>query len=123
MNEISLTMWDLVLGLATMFSFGIVVIQFFRQRVVKNSANAIYSQLWNIVSEIDRNRISDVHEAKRLINQVRISCIGMNKALGVKENVNQPYDYAIDEQRKKQRNDIQWQKEKSQLKEEIPGDN
>lgn len=39
----------------------------------------------------------------------------MKKALGVVENLHRPYDYAVDDLRKKIANDLIWKKERAQL--------
>ena len=124
MGNVNLSFWDLILVAVTFISLVLVFFQNYKLRLIRHSANGIYSQLWDIVTENDYERITEVRQMKLLINQVRISCIGMNKSLGVPESTDRPYDYAIKSRRERYRQDVHWENTKKQLRTtpgKIPG--
>ena len=61
------------------------VYQYFIQKNVQNHTDGLYSQLWDIIVEIDGGNIKDLQEIKKLINQVRIQSIAISHTLKSKE--------------------------------------
>lgn len=71
--------------------------------------------LWDIVVEIDKERITDVAESKRLINAARIELITLNKSLGSPDTLIRPWYYDTKKQREIHRSDVEWKKEREKL--------
>ena len=91
--EISLNIWELGLGIITIISFVMNILQYRRRKVMQNQAKGIYNQLYDIVEEIDSERLKEPTEFKNLINQVRIQTISLNRSLGSIPEIIRPYDF------------------------------
>lgn len=70
MGIITLSFWDFLLGTVTFISLGLVIFQNNKINIIRYNANAIYCQLWDIIDEIDHQRVSEVGQIKQLVNQV-----------------------------------------------------
>lgn len=115
-TKIIISLWDLILGLITIISLVISIYQLYKRKQIQNHAIGIYSQLYDIIVEIDKNKIKTVEELKRLINQVRIEVISLNRNLKSEEHVIKPWDFVS---KKKYKENIDWEKEKFNLKKQL----
>ena len=97
---------------------GISIFQIYKRKQTQNHAIGIYSQLFDIVVEIDKKDkgITTVEELKRLINQVRIEVVSLNRNLNSEEQVIKPWDFVS---KKKYKENIDWEKEKILLKQQL----
>jgi hypothetical protein len=109
---ISLTTWEFVLGLISIISFGLNIYQFFSKRSFQHHSDGIYSQLWNIIVEIDENKVNNLTEIKRLINQVRIQTIAFSYAIKAKQRLIYPWDFGKIYKRNSLREEVDWAIEK-----------
>ena len=116
---INLSYWELILGLVTIVSFAFNIFHYYKVKIIQNHAVGIYSQLWDIIVEIDKKSVTDILIAKRLINQVRIEVIALNRSLNSKETIINPWSFAEEEKKESYRKAIDWIKEKMQIEEQI----
>ena len=116
---INLSYWEFTLGLITIVSFGFNIFHYYKSKIIQNHAVGIYSQLWDIVVEIDKKSVSDILTAKRLINQVRIEVIALNRSLNSKESIINPWSFAEKEKKESYREAINWIKEKMEIEEQL----
>ncbi|MFW9874718.1 MAG: hypothetical protein ACFFG0_16545 [Candidatus Thorarchaeota archaeon] len=116
---INLSYWELILGLITIVSFAFNIFQYYKVRVIQNHAVGIYSQLWDIIVEIDKKSVTDIPIVKRLINQVRIEVIALNRSLKSKETIINPWSFAEEEKKESYRKSIEWIKEKMEIEDQI----
>ena len=110
-----LSNWDLVLGLVTIISLVINILQYFKSKHIQHHSRGIYCQLYDIIAQIDNEGVKTIGEVKHLINQVRIEVIALNHDLGTKERIIKPWDFGVEQNRDRFRNDIKWKQEKADL--------
>ncbi len=91
--ELTINFWEFTLGLISIISFVINILQYQKKKSLQNQAKGIYNQLNEIVSDIDRERLVNVKDCKIIINQVRIQMITFNKSLGTLPEIIKPYDF------------------------------
>ncbi len=112
---INLSYWELILGLVTIVSFAFNIFQHYKVKNIQNHAVGIYSQLWDIIVEIDGKSVTDILIAKRLINQVRIEVIALNRSLNSKESIINPWGFAEEYKKDSHRKAVDWAAETKQL--------
>lgn len=109
---------DLFFGAITIISLWITTIQIYKRKQTQNHAIAIYSQLWDIIVEIDKGKagITSIDEIKRLINQVRIEVIALNRNLSSDVHIIKPWDF---QSKRKFKESINWEAEKIKLRQQL----
>jgi len=115
MQMINLSIWEFILGIVTILSFAFNIFQHYKVKHIQNHAVGIYSQLWDIIVEIDSKAVSDVSLVKRLINQVRIEVIALNRSINSKEIIINPWSFAEEYKKDSYRKALDWANEKKQL--------
>jgi len=116
---VQLSVLDIILAIMTMVSFFINIYQFNSRLQLRSQGVGIYSQLWDIVHEIESGDLKSPDEMKRLVNQVRLATIPLNMNLGGKGEVYRPWDWGIEARRHRHRRDIDWKKEITALEKEL----
>ena len=116
---LSLTYWEFALGLVTFLSLALNIFQLVKRRGYRDHAIGSYSQLWDIIVEIDAGRVTEVAELKRLINQARIQLIALNNSIGTHERVIRPWNFGIRARRREHEEDVAWKKRSAALQTEL----